>query len=220
MATLTKRQIEQQATKETGAITPNAIAQAKARAVELSLAAYAPQPVKQPDGSTLPLCWNGRIARGYEKLAVARAERHTALIQTIQTTLRGFEQQYNAAANAAEQAASTWAAMAAAAGITVDPTEVYPPPCDCEGCRMQRLYHDHNEARGAYSDALYALLAPNSFETPPILELLADAQNETSRDRLWVHLKRISDFGSAYIAACTAAGTRPNWRVAMFPGED
>ena len=208
------------AVKEPDTATANGLSAARSKAVDLCRAAYAPQPVAQPDGTMLMLCWNGRIARGYEKLAAARAERSTALIQTIQTTLRGFEQQYNAAANAAEQAASTWAAMAAAAGITVDPTEVYPPPCDCEGCRMQRLYHDHNEARGAYSDALYALLAPNSFETPPILELLADAQNETSRDRLWVHLKRISDFGSAYIAACTAAGTRPNWRVAMFPGED
>ena len=193
---------------------------ARRKAVELCHAAYAPQPVAQPDGSLLPLCWNGRIARGYEKLAVARAARQTALIQTIQATLRGFEQQYNAAANAAEQAATTWAAMAAAAGVTVEPTEVYPPPCDCEGCRMQRAYHDHNEARGAYSDALYALLAPNSFETPPILDLLADAQNEASRDRLWVYLKRIRDLGNAYTAACIAAGTRPNWRVALFPSED
>ena len=193
---------------------------ARRKAVELCHAAYAPQPVAQPDGSLLPLCWNGRIARGYEKLAVARAARQTALIQTIQATLRGFEQQYNAAANAAEQAATTWAAMAAAAGVTVEPTEVYPPPCDCEGCRMQRAYHDHNEARGAYSDALYALLAPNSFETPPLLDLLADAQSEASRNRLWAHLKRIRDLGNAYTAACIAAGTRPNWRVALFPSED
>jgi len=208
------------AVKEPNTTTTNDLTAARRKAVELCRAAYAPQPVAQPDGSTLPLCWNGRIARGYEKLAVARAERQTALIQAIQAALHGLEQQYNAAANAAETAASTWAAMAAAAGVAVEPAEVYPPPCDCEGCRIQRAYHDHNEARGAYSDALYALLAPNSFETPPILELLADAQNEASRDRLWTHLKRIRDLGNAYIAACMAAGTRPNWRVALFPGED
>ena len=206
--------------KERPAVTPNAIAQAKARAVELSLAAYAPQPVAQPDGSVLSLCWKGRIARGYERLAAARAAKETAKVEALQKAIRGLEAQYNAAADVAERAAADWAAMAAAAGVIVDAQEVYPPECQCEGCRMQRAYHDHNEARGAYSDALYALLAPNSFETPPILELLADAQNEASRDRLWTHLKRIRDLGNAYIAACMAAGTRPNWRVALFPGED
>ena len=85
---------------------------------------------------------------------------------------------------------------------------------------MQMAVHDHNEARGAYSDALYALLAPNSFETPPLLELLQGADADPNRERLWTYLKRIRDAGNTYIEACKAAGTRPNWRAALFPGED
>lgn len=208
------------AIKEPAVTTPNTLAAARRKAVDLCAAAHSPQPVAQPDGSTLLLCWNGRIARGYEKLAEARAAKQTALVQAIQETIRGLERQYAAAYNAAEEAASTWAAMASAAGVKVEPVEVYPPRCQCEGCRMQMAVHDHNEARGAYSDALYALLAPNSFETPPLLELLQGADADPNRERLWTYLKRIRDAGNTYIEACKAAGTRPNWRAALFPGED
>lgn len=207
-------------TKEPSVVTPNKITEARARAADLCHAAYAAAPVQQPDGSTLLLCWNGRIARGYERLAAARGAKETAKIEALTKAIRGLEAQYNAAADAAERAAADWAAMAAAAGVTVDAHEVYPPQCQCEGCQMRRAYHDHNEARGAYSDALYALLAPNSFETPPILEMLEAIAEEAQRDRLWTYMKRIRDTGRAYIKACEAAGTRPNWRTALFPGLD
>ena len=94
------------AIKEPAVTTPNTLAAARRKAVDLCAAAYSPQPVAQPDGSTLLLCWNGRIARGYEKLAEARAAKQTALVQAIQETIRGLERQYAAAYNAAEEAAS------------------------------------------------------------------------------------------------------------------
>lgn len=205
--------------KEPNVITPNKIASAKEDAIRLCVAAYAPHPVKQPDGTTLMLCWNGRIVRGYERLAAARIARDAKTIDVLAKAIAGLEQQYNEAARAAERAASDWAAMAATAGATVSATDCHPPACQCEGCVLQRTLHDHNEARGAYSDALYALMAPNGQDIPPILTILAGASEVEQRDRLWTYLRRIRDTGETYIEACKQAGVRPNWRAAMFPGE-
>lgn len=205
--------------KEPNVITPNKIASAKEDAIRLCVAAYAPHPVKQPDGTTLMLCWNGRIVRGYERLAAARIARDAKTSDVLAKAIAGLEQQYNEAARAAERAASDWAAMAASIGVTVTATDCYPPACQCEGCALQRTLHDHNEARGAYSDALYALMAPNGQDIPPILTILAGASEVEQRDRLWTYLRRIRDTGDTYIEACKQAGVRPNWRAAMFPGE-
>jgi hypothetical protein len=60
------------ATMTKAAVTPNLIKQAEERTRQLNLLAYAPQPVAQPDGTTINLCWNGRIARAYDRLADAR----------------------------------------------------------------------------------------------------------------------------------------------------
>lgn len=208
------------AVMEREAITPNKLAGMRKTAVDLCAAACAPQPVPQPDGSTLHLCFNGRIVRAYEKLAGARIARNEAQIKALQPAILDLESRAAAACKAAEDAAAAWAAAASASGVTVQPMEVYPPPCGCEGCRLQMTLHDHNEARGAYSDALYALLAPNTFDTPPLLELLASAAADPNHDRLWNYLKRIRNAADAYIKACKAADVRPNWRAALFPGED
>lgn len=207
------------APKEHNAVTPNRIAQTKARALHLCAIAYAPQPVPQPDGSTLHLCWNGRIVRGYERLAAARIARNEGQARILQGAIKDLEARYNAAASEAEAVASEWAAMSAVAGSPAQASEVYPPQCQCEGCRLQMTLHDHNEARWAYSDALYAFLAPTSDDTPPVLELLANFKLDEQRGLFWSHLRRIRDTGDAYIEACKQAGVRPNWRAAMFPGE-
>lgn len=207
--------------KERPAVTPNAIAQAKARAVELSLAAYAPHPVKQPDGSTIALCWNGRIARAYERLAAARLRRDTAAIEVIQAAIKSLEDKATAAQNAAEAAASTWAAMCAAVGQPCDPMEVYAPPCRCEGCAAQLAYIDKNAARAHYVEALYRLVAPNDHETPPLIDLgrrIQEGDKDASR-QISGHLQRIYEAGKAYAEACAAAGVRPHWR-ALWPDEN
>lgn len=190
------------------------------RAVDLCAVAYGPQPVPQPDGATLHLCWNGRIARGYERLAEARNNRDADRIRTLENAIKSLEAKYNDAANAAEAAASQWAAMAAAGGVTAQPMDCYPPQCQCDGCRMGRAWQDHNIARAQYSEALYAFLAPTSVDTPPALELLQRFGSDGAKDAFWNHMKRIYETGEAYIAACKAAGVRPNWRAALFPGED
>ncbi len=208
-------------TLEKATITTNAIAQARQRAIDLCTAAWTPQPVKQPDGSTLLLCWNGRIARGYELLAEARIRRDAKAVGIFGGAIRGLEAKYTAAINEAEHAAADWAAMCAAAGQTVQATEVYPPECTCEGCKMQRSYQDKATARALYVTQLYALLCPTSFDLPPFMELGAAIQggDAEARNRLAAHFQRIYEAGERYAAACDAAVTRANWR-ALWPDDE
>ena len=208
-------------------ITQTRIDQAKAAAVAACLAAYAPQPVKQPDGTTLQLCWNGRIARAYDKLAAARADakrrgdKDDATVKAIQKSIDMLTAKYAEAQRLAEDAAATWAALAAAEGVTVDPASIYPAACTCDGCKTAALWHDHNEARGNYSDALYRLLAPDPGTRPPLYALLEDfGKSKQDADRFWAAMKTIYDSAKAYDAACKAAGVQPNWRAALWPGEE
>ncbi len=204
----------------------NRVDAARTVAVAALAAAYTPHAVAQPDGSTLMLCWNGRIARAYDKLAAAREdakrrnEPNAATVKAIEGAVRKLEASYNEAIAAAENAAATWAALAAADGVTVDPMSIYPAACTCDGCRAAALWHDHNEARGKYSDALYNLLAPDPGTRPLLYALLEDfGKSEKDRDRFWAAMKGIYDAAGAYAAACKAAGVQPNWRAALYPGE-
>ena len=204
-------------------ITQTRIDQAKAAAVAACLAAYAPQPVKQPDGTTLQLCWNGRIARAYDKLAIARIARDTKAIDALQNGVNALTAKYNEAIKAAEDAAAQWAALAAAGGVTVQPMDVYPPTCTCEGCQAQAQYQDKVQWRAIYVTCLYDFIAPTSADTPPVIELmrrLRDNKNDKeAQDMFWVHMRRISDAGEAYAKACKDADARPNWR-ALWPDEE
>ena len=204
-------------------ITQTKIDQAKAAAVAACLAAYAPQPVKQPDGPPLQLCWNGRIARAYDKLAIARIARDTKAIDALQNGVNALTAKYNEAIKAAEDAAAQWAALAAAGGVTVQPMDVYPPTCTCEGCQAQAQYQDKVQWRAIYVTCLYDFIAPTSADTPPVIELmrrLRDNKNDKeAQDMFWVHMRRISDAGEAYAKACKDADVRPNWR-ALWPDEE
>lgn len=204
-------------------ITQTRIDQAKAAAVAACLAAYAPQPVKQLDGTTLQLCWNGRIARAYDKLAIARIARDTKAIEALQNGVNALTAKYAEAQKAAEDAAAQWAALAAAGGVTVQPTDVYPPTCTCEGCKAARQYQDKVQWRAVYVNCLYDFIAPTSADTPPVIELMRrlrnDKNDKEAQDRFWAHMRRISDAGEAYARACADADVRPNWR-ALWPDEE
>jgi hypothetical protein len=198
------------------------LAALRSKAEQLCAAAYSAQPIKQQDGTTLTLCWQGRIARGYEKLAIARIARDKEAIDTLTRAIQSLEGKYNAAAAEAGKAASAWAAMAAFVGRTVDAMDCYPPQCQCEGCKAQLQYRDKVEWRAIYAETLYDFLAPNSQDTPPFIEIMRrlrkSANDREAQDRIWAHLRRIHDAAEAYSNACAAAGTRPNWR-ALWPDD-
>ena len=105
--------------------TPKQIDQAQAKAQDLCRLAYAPQPVAQPDGSTLALCWSGRIARAYDKLAIARIAADGAAIRKIETALAQLQATATAAFEAAETAKCAWVAMATSAGQSANIDEVW-----------------------------------------------------------------------------------------------
>ena len=210
-------------TKQREPVTVNKIDQARAAAVAALAAAYTAQPVPQPDGTTLMLCWNGRIARAYDKLAIARIARDAATVKTLEGGIDALRSRYTAAAKAAEDAAAHWAALAAAAGQTVDPMSVYPPTCTCDGCKAAQQYQDKVQWRATYVSTLYDFLCPTSADTPPAIELLrrlrSNKDDKEAQDRFWVHMRRISDAGEAYAKACAEAGVRPNWR-ALWPDDE
>lgn len=199
-------------------ITPRAIEDAKRRAAQLMQEAYAAKPTPI-DGQITLICLSGRIARGYDKLAIARRAGDAASIKKLEAGIRQLTDMYNAATKAAEDAAADWAAMAAAAGATVDPTSVYLPQCDCETCQAERARKSGYWFRDAYTAVVYDALAPNSFDFPPLLELVRDAKNPDARDRIWAHLKRIFDAAEAYNKDCRDRGVQPNWRSALCPAE-
>jgi hypothetical protein len=199
--------------------TPKQLEAAKTKAIDLCRLAYAPQPVAQPDGTTLALCWSGRIARAYDKLAIARIAKDAPSIRKIETALAQLQATATAAFEAAETAKRAWVAMATAAGQTADVNEVYQPTCTCAACTADAAYRSHHEFRHVYTAVLYDLLAPDPVRTPPIIELMRNLRDKPGTDRLWTMLKCISDAGEAYIKACRDAGVQPNWRVALYPGE-
>ena len=199
-----------------------AIEAAKREAVRLLGLAYTPQPVPQPDGGMLHLCLGGRISRAYDKLAIARRADNAAAVAKIEPALKALRSQYEAAVKAAENAASHWAALSIAQGIRVEPQSIYPPTCRCEACAALQAYQSHQSARAAYTTALYEAIAPNSATTPPLIDLVRrvkDGDTDANR-QLWVHLGRILDAANLYMAACTDAQVSPNWRLALYPGED
>lgn len=195
--------------------------QAKAAAVRLLALAYLPQPVRQPDGTTIHLCLAGRLARGQDKLAIARRAGDAKSVAILEGALKQLRMMTEQAHSAAENAAATWAAMAAAQGLSVDPVSIYPAPCPCAECVIQANYQSHQSARDVYTTVLYEFAAPNSHATPPIIALVrrAHAGDEAARRQVWTYLERIADAGNTYMAACDAASVSPNWRLALYPGE-
>lgn len=212
-------------TKGKTKVSQAALDAARERAVELCRLAYSPQEIKQPDGTVIFLCWNGRTARGYERLAQARLGKEEREIRSLENALAVLSKKAQAADEAAVEAASTWAAMCAAAGVDCNLESVYPKTCRCEGCRAQMAHHDKAEARATYARALYALLAPNSHDLPPIMalgrQLQADAPDDVRKEaqrHMSVYLQRIYEAGQRWMDANTAAGTLPNWRQ-LWPDE-
>ncbi len=190
------------------AVTPRAIEDARQRAINLLRDAYTAKPTPI-DGQTVLICMTGRIARGYDKLAIARRAGDAAAIKKLEQGIGKLTDLYNA----------DWAAMAAAAGVTVDPASIYPPDCDCETCQAERARKSGYFYRDCYTAMVYDALAPNSFDFPPLLELVRDAKNPDARDRIWAHLKRILDAAEAYNKDCRDRGVQPNWRAALCPAE-
>lgn len=197
--------------KEKPAITPERIAAAKERAIDLCAQAYGLHDIPQPDGSTLRLCWHGRILRSIDLMGEARAAGDSEKVAKMQPIINGMREKYNGIAKQAEQAASDWSALAAAFGADFDPLEVYPPDCECEQCRKQRAMGMYRMAVVKAREAVEAFLCPG-VEVPPVVTLTESAADAKSRDAIYRHLVGIARAFREYEVTARDAGVTVDWR--------
>ena len=185
------------------------------RAASACAAAYSAQPVRQIDGSTLMLCWSGRMDRALDKLAAVRAEGGD--VARVQTAVDMLSASARAAMKDAEALASHWATMATAAGQQIDPMQCYPPECQCIGCTVQRQRQNSAIAKAQATQAVYFLLDGTGSDAPRLLSYMDGATDAAQRDLLWKALKRIADALIAYRDAAAAGGEAVDWRGVISP---
>lgn len=192
-------------------VSPKQIEQARQRAIAACNAAYAPQSVPQPSTGALSLCWMGRIARAYQMLQ--NSDNPAAVRQAIKT----LEQRAQEAFDIAEKAASDYAALCASVGVTAE--DVYPPTCECEGCRLGRERQSYANALAELRTAAYALLLPAHLDAPlpalvELVEATGDAQ-EHQRKELWQRICRLAKAQKKYREASLALNQSPDWQGAF-----
>lgn len=203
-----------------GVVTPRQMADAKAKALELCAAAYAPQSIAQPDGSALELCWQGRIHRAFGLAEEARRAGDTARMEQIRAGIDQLSWQYGNAQTAAERAAADYAGLCASMGR--EPDDVYPAKCQCEGCVNADRQMAYLNADAELRHAVFRLMTPKDATDPlpHLVTLLDGAGDADTCDRLWYALKRIGDAQRAYSEACGAFGKAPDWHRVLCVYDD
>lgn len=189
--------------------TPIELQQAKVKAAELCARAFGPQPVKKLNGDVLHLCWEGRLTRAV--VMAGEASGDEAKLAKMRNGITKLSEMAKKAENAANEAASHYAALCATAGT--EPDNVYPPSCQCEGCKLKERQANYFAAEDALRSAIFELMAPRDARDPlPFLAKLIDNSDKPDvRDRLWWKLKAIADAQKTYAEACEAFGQRPYW---------
>lgn len=187
-------------------------ASAEKEARQLLALAYLPQPVKQPDGSVLELCWRGRLHRAFVLMGQARAEGNFERATMLDKGIDKLSEMASAAYEAADEAVAKYEATARFMGD--EPTKLDPTECNCAGCVDSNRNHRMGAAMGEARDALYGLLIPARDGTlPPLVTLLKSAPTDNaSRDRLWLILQRLATGLQDYADAKREAGEEPNWQ--------
>jgi hypothetical protein len=175
--------------------------------------AYAPQPVKQPDGTFLHLCWRGRLHRGLKRLNEVRKQGDEAAFNKIEIAVERLYLGSDEAMQNANAAVEKYEATCRLLGEVAAPsTSLYPPDCTCAECIDANRNHRMLAAMGEARDALYCLLIPAESGVPPIVGLVKTADQADSRDRLWKIMKRLADGLDEYGDAAKELGiTEPNW---------
>src|SRR5690606_25099358 len=197
---------------------PKANEEAKAKAIQLCAEAYAPQPIPQPDGSTLMLCWEGRVNRAWAVWQQVKASGDNDKAQKIEEMAVALGHKMDAARAAAEKAASDYGTLVSSVGWRVE--DVYPPQCQCEQCQRMVAQQEYFAAEMELYQAVSVLIEPAHERNMPALVALIDgAGDEKNRDLLWRTLKRIADAQKRYAAACKAYDQTPQWRRAMYGGD-
>jgi hypothetical protein len=183
------------------------VLEAKAEAERLHALAYLPRPVKQADGTSMPLCWSGRVHRAFDMANALQRQGDVARLAIVERALVTLQAEAHAAANKAKLAESAYCELCVLAGE--QPTFPDVVECPCAGCAGQRAALERLDAVAAYREAAWALLGTTT-ERPALLDLMAAANDGK---KLWRLLEAAHAAMARYEAACNAEGTAPDWTV-------
>ena len=192
-------------------VEPTTIEEAEAEAKRLMLLAYAPQPVLQADGTTMPLCYAGRIHRAYIMRQAAIGVGDTGKAQVYAAAIEKLVEMAEKACKSAEDADVLYQGMCAVKGVEAHNTT--PPDCECVGCLDKNKGWRMSHAMEGVRKAAWAFLADDGNGQPPIINLFRKARSdEKARDMIWRHLLSITDSMQCYMDECGKVGERPNWK--------
>lgn len=195
----------------TAIIEPTTIEEAEEQAKRLMALAYAPHSVAQADGSTLSLCYAGRIHRAYQMRQVAIEAGDTGKAQTYAAAIEKLIDMAQHAYKIAEDADVLYQGMCAVKGVEAHNTT--PPDCECVGCLEKNKGWRMSHAMEGVRKAAWTFLGDDGEGQPPIINLFRKARSdEKARDMIWRHLLSITDSMQCYMDECGKVGERPNWK--------
>lgn len=187
------------------------IDQAKTNAQTLIAQAWTPQPVRQPDGTLLMLCYNGRLHRAYRMLGEANANGDTARVTALQGAIEKLAAMMHDARGQAEDAISQYASLTIAAGG--QPDDLYPDDCTCAGCKDSGRFHRIGAAMGNCRTAIWQLMGDDGEGAPELVTLFrAYTKDEKAKDIFWRRVLRIVDAMQEYMDACQQNNEQPDWK--------
>ena len=194
----------EQAMREEAMVTPKKLAEAKERALERHRLAYAPQLIKQPDGTVKELCWMARIDRAYILLTKERTAGNSAQAAAIEKAMVQLRQAATLACAEAEKAFNAYATMAVSAGQKqVDDFSV---DCHCEGCIAGAAQRSMWAAEATMRRAVWELLVPDLSDDDALPAIVKMDMEQ---------IRSVGDKIKAFVAACREARERPNWRDSL-----
>jgi len=183
------------------------VLEAKAEAERLHALAYLPRPVKQADGTSMPLCWSGRVHRAFDMANALQRQGDVARLAIVERALVTLQAEAHAAANKAKLAESAYCELCVLAGE--QPTFPDVVECPCAGCVGERAALERLDAIAAYREAAWALLGTTT-ERPALLDLMAAANDGK---KLWRMLEAACSAMARYEAACRTMNEAPDWSV-------
>lgn len=200
----------------TKTIVPTTIEEAEAEAKRLLQEAYAPHEVPQADGSTIMLCYAGRLHRAYQMRSAAMLAGDKAKAQKLTAGIENLIVMSEAKQKAAEDADVRYQGMCAVKGVAAK--QLTPPQCECAGCVEKNKGWRIAAAAGEVRKQAWAFLGDvEGNGQPPIIGLFRRArQDEKARDMIWRHLLQIVDSMQVYMDECSKAGERPDWRKELW----
>ena len=200
------------ATTQMNFVSPAFIEGMRRKAVEAMERAYKPQPVKQPDGSVLMLCWSGRIQRAIHvaNQLYRRGEKQKA--QAVYELIRKFDRQASKAVEEANRAMRDYVSVCTTVDKPAENIEI-PAECDCVGCQLGKRQQRFLEAEAQLRRAVFALLGPEDIgdEYPILVDLVEAVGNEPKRKKLWQLIENVARAQKEYGDAARAFDVKPDW---------